>query len=1476
LAQKGEKTAYHGFFMLEVKDSLVNLKSDQASFKDILNDLEKKTGIKVNIFDDVNDKKVTLNIRDLPVDKISRLLEKMELQNVAVVYDEQLSSRIIYILSEGEDTAKITRGKTVLYSTQNIEKDSNISSLDNPEAFELMKKIRNREKQAIMENLEKFPLPKFINITNEISLNREEVDDIAKAKAREVDIPPEIGKNIAAVAVMENKEPDDISNKIIMQDGSVTYLFKIKLEEARRISVQFQLKEIHEDAFVLAYSMHDNEIAELRGPIPYTPRNDFNLVIPSIFSDEIYIEIRNLPAKLSGQSEPHPFLIRDIQYFNSRVKSFFLEKDESNSNNTRSISTANLPQKVSKSTTCSGYKDINCIRNNKVRNLKNGIVKLDYDTRSGIIYLCTGAIIKDNEALTDIPYILTAGHCLVGNGYVREVHFWNESASCNSSSKHRLYRSTTLPVYILRDEFKAPACELNPDWALLKMNIIDPSLEHAPRFLRTKSSTQPVGDRVYQIHHPAGAKKKFSKGVIKIDHNDTQEIDYDSDSFAEGGTSGSPYFYKDDLKIIGIHNCSLNCTSSINTLITKYSNIHEKIRRFIQPSVAKPKITSVKYPCSVVTDKYFFLTIKVKNTGTYQSPKGLIHIAFPSYKSPDDKTLVSVYKKSGDLVYKEYPQKYSRGLSRMDGTKDRSAKYLHVEAVDINWLPGETNRITLKIKPNSEGTMKLWYRAAMQSENEHYYNTPSNSNITDSDQQWPVKEISINVINPGDPVPIISGDVTLSSTQYNSFVRSPFNITATFTDNEKEIISCEYCVSKDGICNNEWAKATLSGSGSTRTCKKTGITAKNGQTLRLNMRATGCSGTGTAVPITVTVDSTPPATTDNSLSDWTHASPVTVTLTPDDGSGSGVKTTKHCVDTANSCIPDTAGTSVDVNCPDNNECVQYARYFSEDNTGNKEKIRSRQIRQDTKPPTDGFLVTSKDDRMINLSWNGFSDTGCGLNNADSYRLVYSTAGFPSVNCTDGTEINDVTVQTRYAHTDLINDITYYYRMCAYDELGHLSQGVIDSATPIPRFNLNTSVIPPGSGNVRPYCASGCGYFRDTILTLSHKAKTAYAFEDWEGCDLTSGGVCTVTMNENKDITANFSGPYAPINLVWQDNIKNNYEIYFKQSTDGGKNWTTKRLTNNKGKSSNPVIAAKGSNIYVTWHDNTENNYEIYFMHSANKGKKWSKPMKLTKNKGKSSHPVIAVNGSNVYLVWQDNTDNNYEIYFMHSADKGKTWSKPMRLTENEGKSSNPVIAVKGSNVYVVWQDNTRGNYKIYFMRSTSRGQKWSKPMRLTNNKGNSLKPTMAVNGSNVYLVWQDNANSNYEIYFKHSTNGGKSWKTKRLTENKGSSLNPAITVKGSYVYMVWQDNTDKNNEIYFMSSTDKGEIWTEPAKLTDNKGESLNPSVMVDKSNIYTVWQDNTDMKYDIHSIKSKDRGNIWETPKRITNNKGESTNPKM
>jgi Neuraminidase (sialidase) len=147
---------------------------------------------------------------------------------------------------------------------------------------------------------------------------------------------------------------------------------------------------------------------------------------------------------------------------------------------------------------------------------------------------------------------------------------------------------------------------------------------------------------------------------------------------------------------------------------------------------------------------------------------------------------------------------------------------------------------------------------------------------------------------------------------------------------------------------------------------------------------------------------------------------------------------------------------------------------------------------------------------------------------------------------------------------------------------------------------------------------------------------------------------------------------------------------------------------------------------------------------------WTPNKQITNTLGDSKYPAMAVDGTNIYVVWQDTPDLlNEEIYFKRSVDGGVTWKATRNLSNTTGDSYAPAIAVYGLNIYVVWQDYTLGNSEIYFKRSDDGGATWT-TKRLTYNELGSMFPAIAVDGSNIYVVWQNpiTVPMNWEIYFK--------------------------------------------------------------------------------------------------------------------------------
>ncbi len=348
---------------------------------------------------------------------------------------------------------------------------------------------------------------------------------------------------------------------------------------------------------------------------------------------------------------------------------------------------------------------------------------------------------------------------------------------------------------------------------------------------------------------------------------------------------------------------------------------------------------------------------------------------------------------------------------------------------------------------------------------------------------------------------------------------------------------------------------------------------------------------------------------------------------------------------------------------------------------------------------------------------------------------------------------------------------------------------------------------------------------------------------------------TAGISECPAVAINSAGH---INVVWHDNTPGNYEIYYKKSVNGGAAWTaSQRLTSTAGVSKNPAIAIDAwGNIHVVWQDSTPGNSEIYYKKSTNGAATWTANTRLTSNSGASEYPAIAVNSAgHLYVVWQDSTPGNSEIYYKKSANNGDTWTASQRLTTTSGISEYPAIAINSSgHINVAWHDSTSGNYEIYYKKSVNGGAAWTANKRLTYTSGISKNPAIAVNSSgHLHLFWEDNTPGNYEIYYKKSVNGGDTWSAnQRLTFTAGVSEAPSIAVDSSNnLHVVWMDTTPGNSEIYYKNSTNGGTTWAANQRLTSNAGASLDPAVAADPSDhLYVVWHDATTGNKEIYYKK--------------------------
>jgi hypothetical protein len=446
------------------------------------------------------------------------------------------------------------------------------------------------------------------------------------------------------------------------------------------------------------------------------------------------------------------------------------------------------------------------------------------------------------------------------------------------------------------------------------------------------------------------------------------------------------------------------------------------------------------------------------------------------------------------------------------------------------------------------------------------------------------------------------------------------------------------------------------------------------------------------------------------------------------------------------------------------------------------------------------------------------------------------------------------------------------------------------------FNTNININGNNAGNVSIGNKGQVPTAEEGYLGAYSSDGSGYGNERYYGDEQNNKkdkGFDCIINNNNNNTNINRGGgnqtiPPEPepttennVYVVWDDDTPGNSEIFFAVSNDNGQTFSTPiNLSNNAGRSFEPQISSEGNNVYVVWDDDTPGNFDIFFAVSNDNGQTFSTPINLSNNAGVSFPPQISSEGNNVYVVWEDTTPGNGEILFAVSNDNGQTFSTPINLSNNAGISFEPQISSEVNNVYVVWEDTTPGNFDIFFAVSNDNGQTFSTPINLSNNAGVSDNQQISSEGNNVYVVWDDGPlGGNGEILFTVSNDNGQTFSTPiNLSNNAGDSLDPQISSEVNNVYVVWDDDTPGNSEIFFAVSNDNGQIFSMPENISNNGENSSTPQISSEGNNVNVVWEDFIlgNANSDIFFAVSNDNGQIFSTPENIIDNAGDSDSPQI
>jgi fibronectin type 3 domain-containing protein len=246
---------------------------------------------------------------------------------------------------------------------------------------------------------------------------------------------------------------------------------------------------------------------------------------------------------------------------------------------------------------------------------------------------------------------------------------------------------------------------------------------------------------------------------------------------------------------------------------------------------------------------------------------------------------------------------------------------------------------------------------------------------------------------------------------------------------------------------------------------------------------------------------------------------------------------------------------------------------------------------------------------------------------------------------------------------------------------------------------------------------------------------------------------------------------SQINLSWTGvGGATSYKVL--RSTDGGGTWTQVATVGaNVTSYQNTGLASATTYSYCVVASNAGGDSSPSNLASA------TTSVNTTVPKAPSNLTAVAASGTQVNLLWHDNSTNESGFKIERSSNGGKTWTQIAVTAANITSFADTSVSSQSSYNYRVRAFNDAGNSGY----SNSAGVKTpALPVNAPTNLA-----AVAMSTTQINVTWQDNSNNETGFRIERSTNGGASWsQIATVGANVTSFTNTNLTRGQTYSYRV--------------------------------------------------------------------------------------------
>ena len=297
----------------------------------------------------------------------------------------------------------------------------------------------------------------------------------------------------------------------------------------------------------------------------------------------------------------------------------------------------------------------------------------------------------------------------------------------------------------------------------------------------------------------------------------------------------------------------------------------------------------------------------------------------------------------------------------------------------------------------------------------------------------------------------------------------------------------------------------------------------------------------------------------------------------------------------------------------------------------------------------------------------------------------------------------------------------------------------------------------------------------------------------------------------------------------------------------------------------PKIAiAHNGNIYLTWTQALPTPYSgyIWFSRSIDGGKTFSPPSIVHQDRAEITHRFDALSVSpsgRIYVAWVDKRDliaakktkqayDGAAIYYAFSEDAGASFSAERKVADSSCECCRiAMLANEQGDAVMMWRHLFVGGVRDHAMAKISANETNPKIHRASfgNWKIDACPhhgPAIAKGGDwGYHLAWFDGGDKAGLFYARMDGEAWVSSPAKRFGDASSQAGHPALISDGEQVWLAWKEMTDKASLVKLVKSNDGGRSWDAPAVISQTKGKSDYPQLLLKNGQAYLAWNTELD-----------------------------------